>query len=638
METEKVKVTFYPESRQVEIPQKETLLYAAMAAGIPINAVCSGEGICGKCKMIVREGKVTMEPTTLLTREEIQHSVVLACMTRVETDCIVEVPSSTRLSEVQAVIAKAPPEKLHDQEKLEKKVSYLLSPLCEKIFLDLPLPSLSDSLSDLSRIKREIRKIYDTTEINISLFNTRKIPDLLRDSDWKITVTVGHRKGGLEILGLEKGDRSRHNYGVAIDVGTTTIVVSLLDLVNDRVLGTKGTYNPQSFYGADVITRIIYADKNRGLAILHGAVVGSISKLISSLCSENGISAGDITCAVEAGNTTMTHLLLKLVPKYIRKEPYIPAVSDIPVFRASEVGIFINPGGLLYCIPGVASYVGGDITSGIIASGLADSNKLSFLMDIGTNGEVVLGCSDWQMCCSCSAGPAFEGGGIKYGMRASRGAIQEVEIEDNEINYRVIGDVAPRGICGSGLIDLIAEMMRNNLIDRAGKFTKKAGKRLRQTDEVREFIIVFGDETETGEDIVISEIDIENLLRAKAAMYVGARFMLQKAGMSFSDLSNFYLAGSFGNYINLKNAVTIGLLPDINMDKFHFIGNSSITGAKLCLRSRQALQRAHDIAHMMTNFELSVEPAFMNEFTSALFLPHTESEYFPNVLEELGWK
>ncbi|MCL5036912.1 MAG: ASKHA domain-containing protein [Chloroflexi bacterium] len=635
---EKVIVTFYPDQKKVELPRGETLLFAARSAGIPVDASCGGEGICGKCRMIVREGHVNMAPTALLSRDEIRKSLVLACISNVDSDCSVEIPQDSRVGEIQALPGEGHSEKITGLEKLEKEISYPFSPLCEKIFLELPPPSLNDSMSDLSRLVRGIREHHDNFSINISLYNISRLPALLRGSEWKVTAAAGNCNGNIEVIDIEEGDCSGRNYGAAVDIGTTTIAVSVVDLARNGIVETRAAYNPQASFGADVISRIIYAGKNGGLEQLQRVVSGAINRLISSICSENGISIHDVTCVVAAGNTTMMHLLLKLDPSYIRREPYIPVAAELPPVHAMEAGIFINPRGLLRCVPGVASYVGGDITSGVIASGLADSDEISFLMDIGTNGEVVLGCKDWLMCCSCSAGPAFEGGGIKCGMRASAGAIQEIKIDNGDISYRVIGDVKPRGICGSGLIDLVAGMMRNGLVNRAGRFTEKAGDRLRSSDEGMEFVVVYAGETASGEDVVFTEIDMENLLRAKGAMYVGARFLFQKAGLSFNDLSKFYIGGGFGNYINLKNAVTIGLLPDIDMDKFQFIGNSSLTGARLCLKSRKAFERAGLTARMMTNFELSVEPGFMNEFTSALFLPHTESDLFPNVLKELGWK
>lgn len=645
---ETCRVIFYPDNVEVEIPRGETLLFAAQKAGVYVNSLCGGEGVCGKCRLLVYWGDIEMPPTRLLTPDEIKHFYVLACTTKVMSDVSVGVPEDARLTEAQIVTRGREAElflgedELFGLEALERGLVYPCSPLCEKMHFTLPPPSLSDSISDLARVFREIRKTWDAPIMQTGLVNLRTLPRILRESDWKVTVVMGRRGGTIEILYLEPGDTSSRNYGVAIDVGTTSIAVSLTDLSKCTIVGTKAAGNAQAVYGADVISRIMHAGGPSGLIRMGQTVVEVINRLIKAICKEHDVSISDVTCAMAAGNTTMMHLLYQVPPGNIRREPYTPAVTSFPVIRAAEVGIAINPRGLMSSIQCVSSYVGGDITAGVIAAGICESDDISILMDIGTNGEVALGNHDWLVCSSCSAGPAFEGGGIKCGMRAIRGAIQKIQIDASrdDVIHDVIGGVPPLGVCGSALIDLLAELMRNGIVNRAGKFEHKGAMdaRFQEIGGEWEFVLVPAAQTGTDHDIVITEIDIENLIRAKGAMYMGTHFLLQKVGMQFSDITNFYIAGGFGSYLNIENSVTIGLLPDIDRDKFDFIGNSSLTGARLALLSDAAYNKSREVAEMMTNFELSVEPGFMNEYTSTLFLPHTDTSAFPTVMEKLGWK
>ena len=330
----------------------------------------------------------------------------------------------------------------------------------------------------------------------------------------------------------------------------------------------------------------------------------------------------------------MTHLLLKIDPQYIRKEPYVPTASFVPVIRASEVGIKINPRGLLSCVPAVASYVGGDMTAGVLAAGINKSSDLSVLIDMGTNGEIVLGNKDWTVCAACSSGPAFEGSGMKCGMRARLGAIQTVEIsKDFDVQYAVIGNGKPHGICGSALIDILAEFLKVGVVERSGKIKRSLNtNRIRiNEDNIAEFVLVFKEETDTNEDIVISETDIDNLIRAKGAIYSGTAILVRSMGLGFNDVKHFYISGAFGSHLNIEKAIFFGLLPDIPREKYKFIGNSSIAGARMCLLSMENYEEASEIAQKMTSFELSSVPQYMDEYMSALFLPHTDLSLFPTV-------
>jgi uncharacterized 2Fe-2S/4Fe-4S cluster protein (DUF4445 family) len=356
--------------------------------------------------------------------------------------------------------------------------------------------------------------------------------------------------------------------------------------------------------------------------------------LISNTVAAADVNIQDVTCVLCAGNTTMMHFLLDLDSSHIRHEPYVPAATYVPPARAIEVGIQIDPRGLLYGVPGVSSYVGGDIVSGVLASGIYRSPQLSMLIDVGTNGEIVIGNNEWLMCCSASAGPAFEGGEVRFGMRATHGAVEKVKVHERgeKVEMVVIADEKPRGICGSGLIDVIAELRREGVIDRTANFSEPDYcSRLRENNEGSEFVLAYAKDTAIDRDIVITQADINNLVRSKAAVYAGAAVLIKSMDLKFTDLEQLFIAGGFGNYLDLRGAVTIGLLPDIPLEKVKFIGNSSLTGAKLAILSKEALAEIKDIARKMTYIDLSSNNTFMNEYSSALFLPHTDLELFPSV-------
>lgn len=634
------KVKFFPDNVETTAREGENLLELARKCNISINSVCGGDGVCGRCRVIIKKGKVKTEPSEHLKRaEDIRLGYVLACLTSIIEDTEVEIPLESKLGDGQILLGNEK-ERIYSKvaeftrtEDLEEKAEYKLFPLTKKLFFDLPRPSIKDNKSDLERVYREIKKVYDFPVMQTGLFVIKQIGKLVRESKWKITATLGMRNETVEVIQLETGNTEGNNYGVAVDVGTTTVVASLVNLTSGEVLGVKGTYNKQMSYGSDVISRIVYASEKSGLEDLKAAIVDNVNTLIDSLVNDNRIDINDVTSISCAGNTTMIHLLLGIDPAYIRKEPYTPTATFFPVIRAAEVGVKINPRGLMACLPAVASYVGGDIIAGVLASGMAESNDLSILVDLGTNGEIVLGNKDWLTCSACSAGPAFEGSGIRCGMRARNGAIQAVKIDKNDnISYDIIGNVKPHGICGSGLIDLLGEMLKSGVIDRAGKINSNLQtKRVRKGEEGLEFVLVWAKDSDNKRDIVVTEDDITNIIRSKAAVYAGTSIMLRKLDIPFDDIKHFYIGGAFGSHLDIEKSVFFGLLPDLRRDKFRFIGNSSLTGSRQFLLSKEARDKSEVIAKKMTSFELSVEPGYMNEYVAALFLPHTNLELFPTV-------
>jgi len=636
----KIRVTFQPEGEVVEAEPGKTLLQIAKEAGIPITSICGGDGICGRCRVIVKKGKVEASPTTLLTREEVQQGYVLACQTKVLGDVEVEIPPESRGEGAQILIDVDAQRFRALYAEADERAYFRHDPLVKKLYLELPPPTLQDNLGDQERLYREIRRRIPAPIMQTGLKVLRGLPRLLREHDWKVTATLARRGGTTEVLQLEGGDRSGANLGVAVDVGTSTVVAHLVDLTTSRTLDAEACYNSQRTYGEEVTRRIIYAEREPGgLAKLQEAIVGDINRLIALLVARNRLRLRDITAVICAGNTTMTHLLLGLDPAQIRRDPYIPAATNPPPVRAAEVGIKINPRGLLYVMPCIGSWVGGDITAGVLATGLYASEKVCMLIDIGTNGEVVLGNREWMIACSTSAGPAFEGSGVRCGMRASRGAIERVEISPNYVRYKTIWDAPPQGLCGSGLIDAIAGLFEAGYLDRSGRLQLDRDRsRVREQDGQLEFVLVPAAKSGTGQEIVITQRDIENVLRAKAAIYAGAKILVQQMGLDFDQVERIYLAGGFGNYLDREKAIILGLIPDVPLERIRFVGNTAIIGAKMALLSEEAYDRAYEIARAITYYDLISYPRYYEEFMSAKFLPHTELGRFPSVVRKLALK
>ena len=574
-----------------------------------------------------------------LSREEIQNGYVLACKCYLRSDAVIEVPLESRL-EGKPHLADEDTLRFSSTRVLvgEGKV-YPHDPLSKKRFLSLPKPNLDDRLGDLERLYRELRRNDDIPVVQMGLAQLKQLAELFRENDWKVTATLGLRGGTVEITQVEGGDISKRNYGVAVDIGTTTVVAHLVDLNNPKTVGRQATYNSQIQYGEDIISRIMNANTREKLARLSSCITEDVNNLIAGLVATTEVSLNDITLVLCAGNTTMIHLLLGLDPSAIRVEPYIPVATVPPVLRAAEVGIKINPRGLLCCAPAVACYVGGDVVAGVLVSGMARSPEPSMLIDVGTNAEIVIGNKDWLVCCSASAGPTFEGGGISCGMRATKGAIERLNIRKGGqvISYSVIGGGNPLGLCGSGLIDTIAGLLRNDCLERSGKLIDRNGHgRLREGEDGEEFVLVEKDHSVDGRDIVITQADVVNFIRSKGAIYHATECLLNKVNLQFSDLQNVYISGGFGNYLDINKSITVGMLPDMSTDCFQYLGNGSVQGAKMMMLSRQALAEAESLASGMTYIELSTDPKFMNEYTSALFLPHTDIERFPTVQKELA--
>jgi uncharacterized 2Fe-2S/4Fe-4S cluster protein (DUF4445 family) len=612
------KITCLPDTSILETLKK---------AGIYLTSSCGGKGTCGKCRIIIKSGQAVSKSKIKLSQEEINKGYALACKTFPSEDLLVDIPKQSML----AVEGKVVTGKSKDLQALLHLTGAEITPFTERVLLKLPPPTLDDNISDLERLKRELfSKGMACLRVPF-----RFMPGLaytVRKGSWEITLCTMHTEDCEEIIGIAPGNKTTPQYGVAVDIGTTTIVVFLVDLTNGNLIDVASTYNSQIRFGDDVITRIVHATEHNKLKELNDAVITDINILLSIICNAHSIPIDSIDCFVVAGNTTMTHLFLGLDPSGIREEPYIPTANAFPLSFAGELGIKVNPNIPIYAFPCVASYVGGDIVSGVLATQLYKKQELCIFIDIGTNGEIVIGNAEWLVAAACSAGPCFEGSGIQHGMRATDGAIEDIKInrETLEIELKIIGEnIKPTGICGSGMIAAIAEMFFTGIIDQKGKLQKDVSNRVREGENGLEFVVYSGE----GRDIVLAESDIENIIRAKAAIYAGFSTLLKEVGYTFDDIQKVYIAGGFGKFLDIEKAIMIGMLPELPKERFQYMGNTAVTGAYLCILSRKLRAEAEEIAKKMTYIELSVSHLFMNEYISGLFIPHTNLDTFPGVMK-----
>jgi len=631
-------VCFKPLGKTVEVEKGTSLMDAARRAGVFMDAPCGGKGQCGKCRVKVLSGENRYQPSHLLTQEELKQGIRLACLTAVEGDMVIELMQTDTINDIIVEDITSDPLK---QSRVKRAVKVLenygikIQNSFDSIRIKMKQPTLEDNIPDFERIIRELKPLVKSQELSCPVEVFRKMPQLLREADFDVNLVLHKDEKAYEILDIT-AHGGKKIYGLCVDIGTTTVAACLVNIATGEIESSASSGNLQMQFGADVISRIIYSTKPEGLERLHRAIVrGTVNKLIDLMTDKKDCKSEDIICSVFAGNTTMSHLFLDIPAENIRLEPYIPAFKNFPVFKAKDIALGINPNAPVYVLPNVASYVGGDIVSGVLAAGFWNSDEVTLFMDLGTNGELVLGNREWMVACACSAGPAFEGGDIGCGMRAAPGAIDEVGIDKETLtpDIKTIGDTKPRGICGSGIIDVIAELFLCGIIDGKGKIKQNShNQRIRFSHAAgcREYVLVPAEATAHGKDIVINEIDMDNFLRAKGAVYSGIRTLLNSVGLDMENIQKVIIAGGIGQNLDIESSVQIGLLPDIDRDKFEFIGNSSLIGAYLCLVSDEARQKARQIADLMTYIELSADPGYMEEFVSACFLPHTDMSLFPS--------
>ena len=629
-----VKVTFTSHNKEIYCNKGDKLLDVARNADIFIDAPCNGNVSCGKCKVRLIKGKVDTEKTHHIKDEEWNQGYILACNTKVIEDIDIEVPSKLSSSmygmKIEGSDNRKDKEVFDRAKKIIKENNFKFETNIEKTYIELDEPTLDDNISDIGRIERHIRNSLGYNEIDFTIDLLRKVPTVIRKDNFKVTITYIKKKNKITILNIESGNTENKLYGVAIDIGTTSVVVCLVDLYTKEILDKASSGNAQIKYGADVIHRIVYSTKKNGLKELNEAIVeDTINPLLNSIYTKHNIDKDNVVSLVVAGNTTMSSLFLGVYADFLRQEPFIPPFLKSPKLIGKDVRLNINDSAHVFLSPSVASYVGGDITAGVLSSGIWSSEENVLFIDLGTNGEIVFGNKDYMMSCACSAGPAFEGGGISCGMRASNGAIEKVKIDEKTLNptLTTIGDADPIGICGSGIIDLICQMILTGIIDRRIRFNEY---------EMGEYVLAFKEEYNLEQDITVNEVDIDNFIKAKGAIYSGASVLIESLGMDFSVIDKVYIAGGIGNNLNIENSILIGLLPDIEREKFVYIGNSSLVGSYLALISKDAKKKVQEIGTEMTYVELSVYPTYMDEFISACFLPHTNIEQFPTVKAILG--
>jgi len=637
------KITFLPHQREIRVPDGANLIRAAMDAGVHVNASCGGEGVCGKCRVVIEAGEVAGGITEKLSREDIDKGYRQACLALVKSDLTVRVPVESTVDAGMLNAQRTPRQtaRIKEINLDDLKEKGLFVPPVEKKYLELPPPTAQDNLPDVTRLVSFLKLKHNEHRLEVDLSVIRKIPQVLRQKEFKVTATLARpvQEGSkTRMINVQPGDTTERNFAIAMDIGTTTIYGQLLDLRSGRALAEYGDFNAQISYGEDVISRIVYSEKPGGLERLNEVVLGTINKVIDRIIKKATVDPDEISTITLAGNTTMTQLMLKIDPRNIRRAPYVPAATLYPPIKAADLGMALGDHVTALVYPAVSSYVGGDIVAGVMGSGLYRTNELTLYMDIGTNAEIVIGNKEWLACAACSAGPAFEGGGIKLGMRASKGAIEDFSIDPLTLEPMniTIGNVRPKGICGSGLITAVATMFEMGIIDNRGKFNRDLKTpRIRPTDGVYEYVLAWQDETQIDRDVVLTEPDIDNLIRAKGAMYSGCMTLLEEVGLSVADVDRIILAGGFGSYVDLEKAMIIGLLPETDPDKVTYIGNGSLMGARMSSLTNRIRKDVVEVTRKMTNFELSETNSYMDNYVAALFLPHTDLEKFPKLKARL---
>ena len=637
------KIKFLPHNKEISVADDEILIRAALEAGVHINASCGGEGICGKCRVRIEKGRVEGGISEKLSQEDREKGYRLACQSRVQSDIVVRVPIESEIDTSVLNIKSTPrfTALVQEMELEELKEKGLFRPPIEKKYLELPPPTVQDNLADATRLVSFLKLKHDEHRLVVDLPVIRKLPFELRQRDFCITVTLArpvHADRKTSIVNVESGDTTKRNFAIAVDVGTTTVYGQLVNLHSGKVLAQDGEFNAQISYGEDVISRIIFAEKPEGLDKLHNVIIETINKIIRKIIKRATVKKDEISTITLAGNTTMTQLMLKIEPRYIRRSPYVPSSTLYRPIPAVDLGLALGDHAMALVYPAVSSYVGGDIVAGVMGSGMYRTEEMTLFMDIGTNAEIVIGNRDWLACAACSAGPAFEGGGIKFGMRAAKGAIEEFSVNPltNEPMLITIGNVRPKGICGSGLINMVAVMFEMGIINSQGKFNQDLNTaRIRESEGILEYVLAWRDETQIDRDVALTEVDIENLIRAKGAIYSGCMTLLAEVGMHIRDIERIIVSGGFGSYVNLENAMTIGLLPEIEPSKVTYVGNGSLLGAKMSSLSNHIRRDVVDVTRKMTNFELSETASYMDNYIAALFLPHTDIDQFPKLKARL---
>lgn len=620
------RVKFLPSGGEIAVRDGSTVHEAAAALGIPIRAECGAQGRCGRCVVKVESGDAPPTPHPALPDERQARGYRLACLLRVAGDLVVSVPDESLLPaagvDFETVIL------AEDDAKRRDALAGLVpsSPL-RRIPLELPPPTLDDNIDDRERVCRALRAAGVRGEPRVGLSSLRRMPAVLRGSGWKAAADVFAGRHGPEIVSIRPVD-APGPWGLAVDLGTTTVVAEIVDLATGACLRRAAAYNRQLSCGADIISRIVAASREGGAGRLRELALETIHAILDRLCRHAGIGPDDISAAAVAGNTTMVHLLLGLPAEQIRIEPYIPVVNRYPVLAAAEVGLGIDPSAPVLLAPGIGSYVGGDVLAGIIACGMHRAGETILFIDAGTNGEIVLGNRDWMMGCACSTGPAFEGVGIASGMMASPGAVEAVAIPSRDAAPSIvtIAGGPARGLCGSGMIDLMAQLFLRGLVDRRGTLDPGSGcPRIADRGGHRAYLVREEGEEGAARDIHLTDVDLKKLLRTKAAIQSAIRTLLRCADLEEGEIARIVIAGRLGEAIDAANAAAIGMLPPLPLERFSYVGNGSLWGANMLLLSGEKGGEILSLADRITYIDLSTHPRYMDEFIASLFIPHTDA-------------
>ena len=628
---------------EIECNAGDNLLELARRANVAIDAPCSGNGSCGKCRVKLAEGQVDSIPSRHITDEEYEAGWRLSCNTKVLGDCTVFVPdiASAYQSRMKTADLSSPKEiAIFENAQAELRSSGIeFSNRYQAVVVTMAEPTLDDTMPDNERLTWAIQEALGVEKVHIPYAVMQKLASALREHNWNICVK-GEREGDtFRCMEISAPDDTTI-VGCAIDIGTTTVTMVLTDLISGKLLAKGSSGNGQIRYGADVINRIIEASRTGGKKKLQDAIIkDTLTPIIANLCRAAGISARSILRLSVGANTTMNHLLLGVDADPIRMEPYIPSFFSWEGLRAGDLKLPANPLAPVVIAPNIGSYVGGDITAGTLAAGIWDRDEMSLFIDLGTNGELVFGNRDFLMSCACSAGPAFEGGDISCGMRATDGAVEACIIDKTtmEPTLSVIGEPGQKvvGICGSGIIDIISELFRCGIINAKGLFVRESNRVKRDAHGMGRYVLATAEDSETGREVSINEVDIDNFIRAKGAIFSAIDTLLNSVDMTVDCIDKVYVAGGIGSGINMKNAVNIGMFPDVELEKFQYIGNSSLTGAYALVMSDEAIAKCAEVAANMTYLELSTYPGYMDSFVAACFLPHTDRSLFPNSIQEV---
>ena len=618
-----VVVEFQPEGKRVQVKKGTTILEAARLGGVKIRSVCGGLGTCGKCKVVVEQGDMVERSglhKKFIDDEEVAKGFHLACQTEILNDARVTVPPESRI-EGQQILASA----------LLSRVEF--DPCNVKRFLSVGSAELEDKLNRIKRLRILTANALggEPSLCKQALLKIEKLPDSING----VTLTVDRSATKCEVIDVESEDTSQRNYGLAVDIGTTKVVVYLVDLVDGEIVATESGYNEQLIYGEDLLSRIDYAFRSKGgLSRLQNAVIATVNKIAEALTVKNHVDPREITGVSVGGNTVMTYLLAGMDPSHL-VDSNVRVSRDPTRRKAEELRFAINPNASVYCLPNVSRFVGGDAVADVLASGMHESPQISILIDMGTNGEIIIGGKGWLLSTSCAAGPAFEGWEIKFGMRSVEGAIEHVKVDRATLKsiYTVIGreQYKARGICGSGIIDALAEMHRSGLVDSLGKIRdEEMTPLIRKGSDGAEYVVSPATENDLGKDIVITQKDLDNLIDSKAAVCGSVAVLMKKVGATIMDVQNLYLAGAFGNYVDPASATAIGIFPEFPNARIVQIGNGSVAGAYLSLVSVKKRRDAEQIAENMTYYDLTVDPDFMEEYSAAFNIPG-KPEFFPSL-------